>query len=287
MGSKIFVIGATGNTGSSVVRSLKGKGVEVVAGVRSLEKAATLNEQGVETVPFDYADQAGMVRALGRAERLYVVTPTSEKTAEWTAAIAVAAKAAGIRHIVKLSGSGAELEPGIQIGRWHRAAERHIEASGIGWTFLRPVSFMQNFLMSAAAIKGQGAFYNPVGDAKVSYVDVRDIGDVAAAVLTSDGHAGKAYTLTGPQAISNQEIAESIGRAIGKTVTYVQVPMEKARQTMLGFGMAPAVVDGLLELFAMQAAGYVKTVSPDIETLLGRKARDFATFAADHAAAFR
>jgi uncharacterized protein YbjT (DUF2867 family) len=227
-----------------------------------------------------------MARAMAQAERLYVVTPLSEKTAEWTASIASAAKKAGIKHIVKLSGSGAELEPGIQIGRWHRAAERHIEATGIDWTFLRPVSFMQNFLMSAATIKSQGAFYNPVGDAKVSYVDVRDIGDVAAAVLTNEGHAGKAYTLTGPQAITNLEIAESIGRAIGKTVKYVQVPLEKARETMLGFGMERAVVDGLVELLSIQAAGQVGSVSSNTETLLGRRARDFAAFVADNAAAF-
>jgi uncharacterized protein YbjT (DUF2867 family) len=189
--AKVFVTGATGTTGSATIRALRAAGVEVFAGVHSPEKSGSLEALGATIKPLNYADVAGMTAAMRGTDRLFLVTPVSHQTEELTASIVEAAKAAGVTHIVKLSGLDVDAEPGFTLGHWHRAAEKVIEASGLDWTFLRANAFMQNFFGSAASIKGQGTYYSPFGSTPVNFIDARDIGEVAAKVLSSDGHAGE------------------------------------------------------------------------------------------------
>lgn len=287
MTSKVFVTGATGTTGSATVRSLRAAGVEVVAGVRSTEKSGPLEQMGAETRPFQFDDVAGMTAALAGIERLYPVTPVTHEMVKVTSAIVDAAKAAGVRHVVKLSGLDVDKETQFELGRWHRASEKVIEASSLQWTFLRANNFMQNFLGSADTIKGHGAFYNPFGAAAVSYIDARDIGDVAAKVLTTDDHQGKAYSLTGPAAITNADIAAQLSTITGKSITCGDVTMEQTFEAMTGAGMPEREARAVVELLPKTASGGAATVSRSVERLLGRLARDFATFTADFATAFR
>ena len=286
MSSKIFVTGATGTTGNATVRALRAAGVDVVAGVHSVEKAGPLRVLGAEVRQISFSDVAGMTEAMRGSTGLFLVTPVTREMEKLTAGIVEAAKAAGITRVVKLSGLDVDSQPGFTLGHWHRAAERVIEASGLSWTFLRPNSFMQNFLGNAGSIKGQGTFDNAFGTSPVSFIDARDIGEVAAQVLTTEGHEGKIYNLTGPQGVSIKEIEQVFSKAIGKTVGSTTVTVDQLRRALLDYGMPELEADATAELVGLSAAGTAASVSPDAERLLGRPPRNFIQFVNDFGAAF-
>jgi uncharacterized protein YbjT (DUF2867 family) len=282
----IFVSGATGTTGGATVRALRDRGAEVIVGVHSPDKAGELEALGATVRPFDLADRSGMADAMRGAERLYLVTPVSDRTAELTEAMIAAAQMAGIRHVVKLSGLDVDKEPGFTMGRWHLAAEKTIKASGLGWTFLRANAFMQNFLGSAGTIREQGVYFSPFRSTPVSFVDARDIGEVAATVLTSD-HERRTYNLTGPRGVANDEVAALLGEAAGKPVTCVPVTVDQLRQALAAHGMPEVLASATAELLGQMATGTASNVSRDIEALLGRTPRDFVQWTKDNAGAFR
>jgi uncharacterized protein YbjT (DUF2867 family) len=197
-----------------------------------------------------------------------------------------AAKAAGVEHAVKLSVLGVGADAPVSFSRWHAAGEEALRSSGLEWTFLRPNGFMQNTLRDAGTIREQGRFSSPLGDAAVSWVDVRDIADVAARVLTEPGHAGKAYTLTGPAALTHADVAATLARNAGREVEYVPVPDEAAHEGMLAAGIPGPYADALIELFAWYRTGGGEPVSEDVPAVLGRPARSVDEWARDHAAVF-
>ncbi len=285
--SKVFVTGATGTAGSETVSALRAAGIDVIAGVHSLEKSGPLKELGAVVKQIDYADVAEMTAAMRGADRLFLVTPVTQETEKLTASIVQAAKAAKVAHIAKLSGLDVDSKPGFALGHWHRAAEKVIEASGLDWTFLRPNAFMQNFLGSAASIKGQATYYSPFGSTPVSFIDARDIGEVAAKVLSSDGHAGKIYKLTGPKGITNAEIAQLLTKVTGKTISCTPISVMQLRQSLMGYGMPDIEAGATAELLGVMAMGTAGYTSPDAERLLGHPPRDFARFTADFSAVFR
>jgi len=146
---------------------------------------------------------------------------------------------------------------------------------------------MQNFLGSAASIKGQATYYSPFGSTPVSFIDARDIGEVAAKVLSSDGHAGKIYKLTGPKGITNAEIAQLLTKVTGKTISCTPISVMQLRQPLMGYGMPDIEAGATAELLGVMAMGTAGYTSPDAERLLGHPPRDFARFTADFSAVFR
>lgn len=275
----ILVTGATGTIGSQVIKHLAGQGVRVKGAVHSPQKAEQLKKAGAEPVPLDFTNGDSLRSALKGVDTLFSLTPLTPDMAENANRLTDAAKAAGVIHIVRLSGMGCEHEA-IQLGRWHRAAERHIESSGIPYTFLRPNSLMQNFVHFPPI---NGAYYLPLGSGRISYVDARDVGAAAAAALTKDGHEGKAYTLTGPAAITAAEVAAHIAKATGKDIRHVDVPEEAARSGMAQAGMPPWLVDALMELHGIGKAGHASAVTGNIRLLTGKEPAPFEQFAHDYA----
>ena len=194
---------------------------------------------------------------------------------------------AGVRHVVKLSVPGADEEAPVRFGRVHGQAERHLRESGLGHTVLRPTGFMQNTLAFAGSISSEGGFYAPLADARVAWVDVRDIAAVAARTLTEEGHEGKTYELTGPEAISNREITDKLSAAIGKPVEHVEVSLEDARGAMVGAGLPEWLADGLIELNReVYEPGYASNVAGSVAEATGQDPRSFDTFTRNHAGAF-
>jgi len=126
-----------------------------------------------------------------------------------------------------------------------------------------------------------------MADARIASIDVDDIAEIAAKVLTGSGHEGKTYPLTGPQALTMTEVAEKLSAATGKTVRYINVPPEDARQAQLANGMPPYLADALFELFAERRNGKEAKVWPDAGMLLGRTPTSFDEFARRNAAMFR
>jgi uncharacterized protein YbjT (DUF2867 family) len=288
----ILVTGATGTVGGEVVKQLSSTGQKVRASVRSATRATSNDKlKDVELVEMDYNKPETLVTAFKGADKLFLLTPASPKAAELAANLVKEAKKNGIKHIVKQSVMGADSELDVAHLRLHRQAEKMIEESGIPFTFLRPNDFMQNFVnFYSPTIKSNNALYLPAEDAKVSFVDVRDIAATAVKTLTDDGngrHIGKAYTITGPEALSYSRAAEILSNVTGKKISYVNVSDEDTRVGLKAMGWDDWLIDTTLQLFDLYRKGYTSRVSSEVEEILGRKPISFTQFAKDYAQAFR
>ena len=283
----ILVTGATGNTGMEVVRQLRARGAKVRALVRNPDKAPTIAGGGVEMAPGDLDKPETLGQALKGIEKVFLLSAADERQVELQGNLVHAAKAAGVRHIVKMSALGAALNSPVSFGRWHAQTEAQIEKSGMAFTHLRPHFFMQNTLMFAASIAKDGAFHAPMKEAKISLVDTRDIAAVAAVALTTAGHEGKAYEITGPEALSFSDLASKIGAAAGKSVKYVNVSPDAAHQDMRAMGMHDWMADALVALYVVFAAGQASGVSEIVQRVTGQPGRTFDQFAKEHAHIFK
>jgi len=287
MATTILVTGATGTIGKKVVERLASTaGVTVRAAVRSTEKAPAFPGANVVPTIVDHDRPESYEAALSGVDRLFLLTPFAQESAAYGKRLVDVAKAKGVKRIVKQSAFGAEMEPGIQLGREHREVEKHIEASGIAYTFLRPNNFFKNFLGYYPPQK-DGNIYLPWGTSACSFIAAGDIAEVAAIALTAPGHEGKAYTLTGPEAITVAQAAHAIGEVTGRKIAYVDVPEAAARKSMLDYGMSTWMVDGMMELHAIDKAGYAAVVTDAFPTVTGHKATTFLEFARKNAAAWK
>ena len=193
----VLVTGATGNTGRPLVELLSNRGVPVRAMVRSAAGRERLAGLPIEVVIADFDDPTAMSTALDGVERTYLVTPSSERAQEQQERFVELAAKAGVQHLVKLSQLAADAGSPVRFLRYHAAVERRIRERSIGFTFLRPNLYFQGLLALSGPIREQGVLPAPIGEARVSAVDVRDIAAVAATVLTEPGHLGTTYTITG------------------------------------------------------------------------------------------
>ena len=281
----ILVTGATGNTGRAIVDALARRGAPVRAMVRAEADRAKL-PAGVPAVVADFDDLASIAAALEGAGRAYLVTPSSERAEEQQRRFADLAAKAGLRHLVVLSQLASDEHSPVRFLRYHAAVEQHVRDLGVPYTFLRPNLFFQGLLAFAGTISSQGRFYAPIGDATISAIDVRDIADVAAVTLTEAGHEGATYTLTGPASITHTQIAAALTAALGRDVTFTDVPPEAFAGSLRGI-LPPWQVDGLLEDYAHYRRGEAASVSSAVAEITGRPPRDIQQFARDYAPAFK
>ena len=290
----ILVTGGDGNIGGEVIKqlSLEKDHLRVVGGVHSITKKKDIdNHNHHDLVEIEYDNQETVFEDLKGIDKLFLLTPTHPKMIDFTSNLVNASKERGIKHIVKLSHIRADPEevPQIDITRLHHQAEKIIEKSGIPYTFIRPNFFMQNFV-NFYLTKDQSSIYLPAGEGKVSFVDVRDIAAVAVQALTSnkDGlHNGKAYTITGSEAISYGDAAGILSDYIDKKVSYVNISEDDARKAILNMGMSDWHANILLELLKLSREGYLSSISHDFEVVTGKKPRLFSQFAKDYISAFK
>ena len=199
-----------------------------------------------------------------------------------------ATRAAGVRRIVYVSSYGAETDDFL-VGRMHREIEKRIAASGMAWTFLRPNFLMQNFIwVMGEDIRREGAFYDSIGDAWVSMIDARDLGPVAARVLTEPGHDGRAYELSGPEALGYYDAAAILSEALGRKIRYVPIDDDAYRARLEAAGLSPHYVDAFVNVNREARKGRTDDhiVTDTVQRLIGRAPTPFATFCHDHADAF-
>jgi uncharacterized protein YbjT (DUF2867 family) len=282
----ILVTGATGLVGGEVARALLAAGAVVRAGVRDPEgrnqkEAAALRQLGAQVVALDYAQPATFAAALdGVSKVFYLTLPGPEDDAREPGFVA-AMQQAGVAHVVKLSVWEAADEAYL-FARVHRQSEKRLEQSAMAWTFLRPTGFMQNLLQMAGSIRATGSFALPMGQAALGHIDVRDIADVAARVLLEPGHHGRAYELSGPEALTYEQVAAALTAGCGRPVRYVAVSPEQWRAMMQGYGAPAPLVEGLLDLYGYYVSGGSSAVSPAVAEILGRPARTLLDFIAQH-----
>jgi uncharacterized protein YbjT (DUF2867 family) len=281
--AKVLVTGATGNTGSGLVPALRNAGIDVRVFVRDAAKAQPLKDVGAEIVTGDLDQPETIEPAVEGVDKIYLLTWNGPTQAQQVQNVLDVARGAGTPHIVRHSMWGSENSRIIQQGD---QAERAVKSSGLPWTLLKPTFFMQNLMMAAQTIVSDGVIYWDVGDGKISMIDVRDIVDVAAAVLTGSGHEGKSYILTGPEAISLHDGAATFSKVLGKDVRYVSVPGEAALESMLNMGLPEWIARGYGELMEGFSEGFASSTTDDVETLTGHPARSFEQFVRDHAQVF-
>ena len=213
MSKRILVTGATGTVGSELVRLLVTAGGDIRAATRSPEKAERLFRSEVDVVELDYRRASTFDAAVDGAEGIFLQAPPFDPDARETLVPLLDwAVQAGVGNVVMMTAMGVEVRDDLPI----RRLEKHVESLGVAFTLLRPNFHMQHFAggFLGERIRRTGAFSMPVGDARVSIVDGRDVAEVAAACLLSDEHDGKEFTLTGPEALTHQEIAETISGVI-------------------------------------------------------------------------
>jgi uncharacterized protein YbjT (DUF2867 family) len=282
----LLVTGATGTTGMEVLRALKDRDAEARALVRDETKAHQLRHLGFEPATGDLGDPRTLGPALEGVERAYLVSPMGPMQSEFEQAFLETAKEKGVKHVVKLSVIGASPESPLRFARTHAKVELALKESGIAWTLLRPTGFMQNTLAWGPRVLN-GKFYTPVPDAAFSIVDARDVAEVAAVALTEDGHEGKAYGLSGPEAVSYREQVRRLFAAAGREVAAEEITIESLKRELVRAGVPPWNAEGLAEQFALYAAGGAQMVTSGVKDALNREPRTIDQFAADHVEAFK
>ncbi|MGW5377282.1 SDR family NAD(P)-dependent oxidoreductase [Nocardia sp. NPDC003999] len=279
----IVITGATGTIGSEIVRQLSERGISVRAVTRNPDRAEV--PAGVEVVRGDYTDLASMANAMAGAEAAFVVGVLGPEYVEADRALIATARDAKVARIVKLSAIGTG-DAGLgRVGTWHLPGEQAARESGVDWTILRPSSFASNTLSWAAAIRAGQPVPNMTGSAAQGVIDPRDVAGVAAEALVSAEHAGRIYTLTGPELLTTHDLAATLATVTGRTVEVADIPETEARQHMLASGMSAEFADGALAGQAYVRAGHNAIVTDDVRRILGR-ARTFAEWAADNVRAF-
>jgi uncharacterized protein YbjT (DUF2867 family) len=280
----ILITGASGNVGREVVKQALAVGLKIRATFQSPDVAAKA-PPGLEGVIMDYAKPETIRPALHGVDKIFLVGPPVRDLPAMEANFIKEACRAGRKHIVKLSALGGRAS---MFPSGHRDSEENIEASGLPYTFLRPNGFMQNLVnYNAGTIRSQNAFYGCQGNGAVSVVDIRDIAAVAVIVLAATGHEGKSYALTGPEALSNAQIAEKISRVAGLKISYADLPPAEFKKAILSTGVPEWSADALLDLQRLYRDGKASLVTNDVERLTGRKPITFDHFARDYAFAFQ
>lgn len=287
MNGTILITGATGTIGSLLVERLAGAGVPFNVFVRRRDEAERFERCGIRAFVGDFTAPHTLGPALKGVDKLFLLSAAHPRQGEWQGNVVEAAVRSGVKHLVKVSASCAGADCPAPIKRWHHVTEAHIRRTGVPYTFLRPNGFMQNTTKWARTIRTKGEFYMPVGDARASQVDARDIAAVAAAVLTSDPseHDGRIYEITGPRAITYHEVADILSRVCGREVRYVQAGYESTRRSMIESGMEDWLADAVLGTYRFIADGHASHLTDVVEEVTGKPPRSFEQFAHDYAAA--
>jgi uncharacterized protein YbjT (DUF2867 family) len=279
-----LITGATGTIGSLVVERLIERGDRPRVFVRDPDKRRARYGSRVDVFVGDLDEAATLKPALRGADALLLVNAGPDLAARDDAA-ARAAKAEGVKHLVKLSSYDAT-EQNVGTGVWHAQGESAIRASGIPFTFVQPSGFMSNALFWAASIKSEGVVRSATGDGKIPFIHSQDIADVATRALISHEYDGMSLPITGPQALSYAEMAGKIGAALGKTLTFVPISDEKVRRNMIDSGDPAETVAAHVSIYRAIREGRLAAVTDTVERVLSRKAITFDQWIQENATVF-
>lgn len=278
----ILITGATGHIGRELIPLVQGKGQVLRVLVRDEKKVAHL-DACIERAIGNLDDIHSLRAAMRGVEKVFLVTFETQQDIH----VIQAAKEAGVQHIVKLSTLEAT-EHKIKIGKWHYEREELIRVSGMDWTFLRPGMFMSNSVdWWAESIKGQNSVFFPGGKTgKVAPIDPRDVAKVAALALTTPGHKGKVYELTGMELFTIGEMVQVIAKITGKSIQYTDIPPIAAKLFMLKTGMDKTLVNALMEMLASLRKNEGAIVTETFQHLTGYPPRSFKAWCRENADAF-
>lgn len=284
----ILVTGATGQIGRLVVEQLLNMDVPVRAFVRNEDAFKDLHHASLEVAVGTFEDEKSLEKAVEGVDRLFLVARDNPNQVIQHENVIKVAERNGVKHIVKLSALGASIGSPIALMRWHAETEEQLRNSKMDWTFLRPQLYMQNLLRFGDSVVSMGSFSAPMGSSEFALVDIRDIAEAAAKVLSDEGgHASKIYTLTGPTAVSYKEIAKHLSTILGQSIHYNAVTQKQFYETLLEKGTPSWRAYDLAYIAEAYPEDKNKLITNDINTLLNRSARSIQTFLTDHQENFR
>lgn len=275
----ILVTGATGTIGSQVFRRLAAAGERPRAFVRDPHAARARLGAPIEYVVGDLDRPETVEAGLAGVDSVFILTRQSGRQLEQERNVIDAAERSGVRRIVKLSVFRAAVGSPLQIARQHSEMERAAEQSGLPRTFVRPVFLMQNLL----GMVRDGAIHTAAEDGRVAMVDARDVAAVAVNALTSRASEGKTYTLTGPQPLTFDEVAEILSEQTGERIRHVRVAPDGVRGAIERGGMEGWFAEDMAKLHGMLADGYEDLLTHDVRTVTGTSPSTLAEFARDFA----
>jgi uncharacterized protein YbjT (DUF2867 family) len=282
----ILITGASGTVGKAVLNEVALSGAKHKAMYRSANEAARA-PAGTQAVVADFAKKETFAAALRDVDAVYLVCSPIPDLVQLECNMIDSCRTAGVKQIVLNSALGAGDYP-KSFPSWHRKVEDKLKTTGISFTILRPNSFHQNVVTYfAPSIRAQGVFYSSIGNARVSFLDVRDIAVAAAKALSGGEHIGKTYELNGPEALTYGELAEKISKHAGRAVQYMDIPVQAQRKAMLEQGMPTWQVDALLDLQEYYTSGNGGTVDALLPKLLGRPPITMDRFLVESAGEFR
>lgn len=278
----ILVTGATGTIGTEVVRILAERGERV--------RAMTRNPDGrslpAEVVRGDFDDPGSLDGAVAGCDAVFLLDAPGPWIERHDLAMLDAARSQGVGRVVKLSAIGTGEDTEVRAGGWHLPGEQALRAGGAEWTILRPSSFATNTLHWASMIRAGRPVANLTGNGAQGVIDPRDVAEVAVAALTAPGHAGRTYTLTGPELLSAPDQVAILREVLGRPIGIVDVPPDVAKEQMIAAGRDPEFAEGAMRGQRFIAEGGNARLTADVAAVLGRPARTYATWARDHRAAF-
>lgn len=281
--TNILITGATGSVGTQLVKKLVGNDISFRALVRTREQGDLMSDlPQAELAVSDLSDPCSLARALEGIDKAFLLTNSSEQAEQLQLNFVNAAHKAGVSHIVKLSQLAASVTSPVRFLRYHAVVENRIQELGMDYTFLRPNLFMQGLTAFEPYIKYEGKFFGSLGDAQVSAVDTRDIAAVAAATLTAPGHQNKVYNITGPQAITHGEMADTLSRVLGKQIVYVDLSSEQMQGALTVAGFPTWQIGGLIEDYAHYSKGEAAGVFSTVKDITGHDPICFEQFVQDY-----
>lgn len=276
---EVLVTGATGRIGGLVARELAGRGLQPRVLVRDPERARKVLPAGVTPVVGNLDDPDSLRPAVDGLDALLVVSPMHPRQRALQGNLVRAAAAAGRPLVVKISGLGTALDSFVDSGRWHAETEQDIRALGLPFTFLRPYFFMQNLGMHLTTARARGVLRAGAGDARIAMVDARDIAAVAAQLLAGEAdRRGEVLDLTGPEALSYEDVASQLGKALGRGIVYEPQRPDAVRAVLERIGMPDWHVEILLQFDRAFVEGWGARPSDAVEQVLARRPRSLAAY---------
>ena len=282
----ILFTGLTGAVGTELVKLLPEYGIRARGLVRNPDKAEALRQAGVEIMPGDMADQAAVRAALTGCEQAFLLMANCREQLDLEKHFVDLACQCGVRHIVKMSATGAAADSSALLKRYHGESENHIRQSGLAYTLVRPNFFMQNMLHVAGSIVEQDKFFMPMRDGQVGIIDVRDVAHFTLAVLTRPGHENTTCEITGPELLSFEDIATQLSEVMGREIHYVDLPAADFKQSLLQWVPDDWYVETVSEQFELTAQGQGALLNDVYTRVTGRKPTTLKQFFQDYASFF-
>jgi uncharacterized protein YbjT (DUF2867 family) len=278
---RVLVTGATGKIGSRLVPRLAAyHDIAVRAFVRGAEKAAPLLASGAELVLGHLEDPRSVRIAVEAIDTVVLITPATPYAAGQASSVLTAARAAGVRKIVRVSVFKAALDGPAAITRLHGSTDLEIQDSGLTYTILRPPFFMQNLLlMTADSIAREGRLHFGAGDGKLGMIDLRDIADCVERCVVSEAYDNQVFTLTGPESIGFHDIASRLGEILARAVQYIPVPPEAFARSIRAMGMGEWYAQVMGDLCRAYGENWGNLITNSVAGITGRAPRSFDVFA--------